>query len=129
MPRRQRAPDFAKVFATLSPAQRATVMEWEEALGLPVGGWIAAPGLRDFLTMVAAVTLSAASDLSPSDSLAEACESLGLPDDSAYGTRPSDSLGRKLRRWVTAAHGLADIDVHARPAEKCFDASSRRRIG
>ncbi len=85
-------------------------------MGLPRGGWRACAPLRDVVTvcamrlLAADIHAAAGETLGELDALAEACEALGLEDDSDLNTRPSDSVARRLRRWQRNA---VDMDVHS----------------
>lgn len=114
MPRRL-TPDCDLIAASLAPTDRATIARWEQALGLPPGGWRHVPPLRDVLFALAALQLASdMADLSATAALAEACAALGLADDTDRDTRPADSVARRLRRWIAAAHAGRDTDVRSR---------------
>ena len=105
MGRRRAEPNFALVLAALDHEDRRAVERWAAALGLPPGGWHLAPPLKLLAELLAIVRLAGdMGDLSRGDAFAEACEALGLADDSELSTRGSSRYIRLLNRWLRTAY-------------------------
>jgi hypothetical protein len=104
MGRRLSDADPERVAAMLTDVERALFAGFDDELALPGRGWWDRPGVRAYVTMLAASRrcaqlIATDPELSKTEAMRMAAESLGLVDNSELATHPGDNLSRELRGW------------------------------